>query len=131
MKMVSGKIVATVGLLALMAVAGNLAQAQHVTKPMAVEPRVNTEQLQATADRAAVRIQESIPERRAILDAVRTRNTEQARSLLLRNGFTGKQLEGARIELNDNTGGKGNVEKIKIVIRVSCCPMSIVITLSF
>jgi hypothetical protein len=131
MKKVSGKIVATVGLLALMAVAGNLAQAQHVTKPMAVEPRVNTEQLQATADRAAVRIQESIPERRAILDAVRTRNTEQARSLLLRNGFTSKQLEGARIELNDNTGGKGNVEKIKIVIRVSCCPMSIVITISF
>jgi hypothetical protein len=131
MKMVSGKIVATVGLLALMAAAGTLAQAQHVTKPEAMEPRVNTEQLQATADRAAARIQESTPERRAILDAVRTRNTDQAHSLLLRNGFTGKQLEGARIELNDNTGGKGNVEKIKIVIRVSCCPPSIVITIRF
>ena len=129
--MVSGKIVATVGLLALMAVAGNLAQAQRNTKPMAVEPRVNTEQLQATADRAAAGIQASTNEKTALIKAVRARNTEEAKSLLLRNGFTGKQLEGARIELNDNTGGKGNVEKIKIVIRVSCCPMSIEINISF
>jgi len=135
MKMASGKIVATLGLLALMTVACNFAQAQGKVKPgstpVAVEPQANTAQLQATADQAAARIQASPAEKDALIKAVRANNTEELRSLLLKNGFTPGQLGAIKINPKDTTGGHGApAQKIKITIRVSCCPLTITITLS-
>ena len=50
-----------------------------------------TAQLQATADRAKESIMVSSAEKQALLKAVRSNNTEEAKSLLLKNGFTEKQ----------------------------------------
>jgi hypothetical protein len=133
MKKVAGRIVATVGLLAMMAVGGNFAQAQKTVKPS--EPvavaQPETAQLQATANKAAARIQASATEKTALINAVRANNTDQMRSVLLRNGFTPKQIEAIKITPKDTTGGHGAAEKISVTIRISCCPMNITITISF
>jgi hypothetical protein len=134
MKILSGKLVATSGLLALLAIAGNFAQAQMTAKPssqpMAMAP-ADTAQLQATSDKAAAKIEATASDKKLLLEAVRTNNIEQIRAVLLRNGFSPKQIEAIKITPKDTTGGHGAPEKIKITIRVSCCPMNITITISF
>ncbi|MGA3264631.1 MAG: hypothetical protein ABSC47_11375 [Terracidiphilus sp.] len=141
MKIASGKVIATVVLLAMMAAGGNLARAQKPTKPnsepVAGSATVETPdvaQLQATADKAAASIQSSAAEKRVLLKAVRSNNTEEAKSVLLKNGFTARQLKGAEIALKDDTGGStgggGAPEEFNITIRVDCCPLVITITIS-
>jgi hypothetical protein len=131
MKMASGKIVATFGLLALMAVTCNLAQAQRTSK--AVVGQVDSsmdvvQKLQATADQAMAKINASTAEKAAMIKAVRTKNTDQTRAILLMNGFTPKQLEGAKIETIDRSTTVHLGESIKI--SVSCCPPTITITIT-
>ena len=36
-----------------------------------------------------------------------------------------------KIVLNDNTGGRGPAEKIKVEISPDCCPLALVITITF
>jgi hypothetical protein len=141
MKTASRRIAVTLALLALMAAGVNFAKAQKAGKPnsqpvegRATEAPRDMEQLQATADRAADRIQASPSEKRELVEVVRTRNVDRATLILRKAGFTSKQLEEAKIEFSDNTGGGsggGTLEKVKVTIRVSCCPMSITITISF
>lgn len=141
MKKASRKIVVTLALLGLLAAGSNFAQAQKTTKPSSQPVAGSTPtamqdvaRLQATADQAASRIQASPSDKSALIDVVRTKNIDRASALLLKNGFTSKQLEGARIELVDHTGGGSGgaaMSKVKVTIRVSCCPMSITITISF
>jgi len=93
-----------------------------------------TAQLQSTADEAAARIQASSSDKSALVEVVRTKNVDRASALLLQNGFSSKQLEGARIELVDKTGGGGGggaASRVKVTIRVDCCPLVITITISF
>jgi hypothetical protein len=151
MKMASRTIVATLALITMMAAGGNFAQAQKKATPNS-EPTAdrvqvetpNVAKLQATADKAKASIQESTSEKQELVKAVRSKNEEQAKSLLLRNGFTEKQLEDARIELVDKTGGiggnggtggaggnaTGGARDITITIHVECCPFLITITIS-
>jgi hypothetical protein len=71
---------------------------------------------------------------KAMANAAQTKNTNMAKTILVRNGFTAKQLEGATIEFkNSGQGGSGggSQEKTDIRIEVSCCPLRIVITISF
>jgi hypothetical protein len=97
-----------------------------------------TAQLQATADKAKESIEASSAEKQALIKAVRSNNTEEAKSLLLRNGFTEKQLESAGIVLVDKFGGFGGaggnasggaIDKVKVTIHVECCPLVITITI--
>ncbi len=134
MKMVNGKFIATIGLLALVTVGGCFAQTQKPVKQGSVPvaaASMDTAQLQATADKAATKIQASAADKKLLIEAVRANNVEQMRTILLRNGFSPKQIEAIKITPKDTTGGGGAAEKIKITIRVSCCPMSITITIQF
>ena len=79
-------------------------------------------QLQRTAAEAQARIQASDSEKKAITAAIQSKNTEEAKSVLLKAGFTPKQLEGATIVMKDETGGKGTAERIKVRIEVTVLP---------
>lgn len=151
MKIASRNIVTTLALLGLMAAGGNFAKAQKTAKPSGQPVATasgtssttpNVEQLQATADQAASRIQASPSDKSELVEVVRTKNVDRASDLLLQNGFTSKQLEGAKFEFVDKTGGAGGAggagggnggtaSKVKVTIRVSCCPMNITIIISF
>jgi hypothetical protein len=89
-----------------------------------------TAQLQDAADRAKASIQASPSEKQALLKAVRSNNAEEAKAILLRNGFTEKQLEGVSFSFEDTTGGKGNVESFSWEITIKCCPLEITIKIS-
>ena len=142
MKIASRTMVATLAFVAVMAAAGNMVRAQVSTKPpqsgamasSATAASPNVAQLQATADQTASKIQASSSSMSALVSAVRTKNVDRASALLLQNGFTAKQLQGAKIELVDKTGGSGGggtASKIKVTITVKCCPASITITVSW
>jgi len=140
MKKAFGTIIATFGLLAVLAIAGGAINAQTsgrqataapATAGMAAAPKLQTAEVQATADKAKAKIGSSSSERKALLSAVQAKSEDQAKSVLLRNGFTAQQLEGAKIVLNDKTGGKGTAEAIIIRIDADCCPLRITITISF
>ncbi len=126
-------IVATLALVAMLTAGGNLALAQSTAKKGGVVPgpTLDKVELQTTADRASARIQTSDADKKELLACVQSKNTEQTKALLLRNGFTAKQLEGAMFEFQDNTGGKGTPQNIKITIGATCCPPKIVIVIRF
>ena len=138
----SRNIVATLALLTMMAAGGNLAWAQSTAKqssaPVAkadkidaisIKQKADTVQLQTSAGQATGRIQASTADKKALVDSVRSKNQDTVKAVLLRSGFTTKQIEGATLELNDNTGGQGGAEGIKITITASCCPPRIVIVI--
>jgi hypothetical protein len=139
MKNASLRIVVTLALLIMMAAAGNIAWTQVSTKPpsrvvasSATVAAPNVAQLQAAADKSSAKIQASSSDKQSLVRAVRTKNTDAASTLLLKNGFTAQQLQGAKIELIDHTGGgSGPAEKIKITITVKCCPPNITIIIAF
>ncbi len=136
MKSVSRNIVASLALLTMMAAGSGFAIAQTSPKETAVKqtapaPALNKVELQSTADKAATRIQASDSDKKELLAASRAKNTDQARTLLLKNGFTAKQLEGAKIDFKDSTGGSANAMKVKVTISASCCPATITITIKF
>jgi hypothetical protein len=130
-------IVATLALLTMMAAGGNLAWAQSAAKqssaPVAKSDKeiseITVTRLQTSASQATGRIQASTAANKALVDAVRSKNQDTVKAVLLSNGFTDEQIKGATLELNDNTGGKGGAEGIKITITASCCPPRIVIVI--
>lgn len=134
----SGNIVATLALLTMMAAGGNLAWAQSTAKqssaPVAKSDKeiseITVTRLQTSARQATGRILASPADNKALVDAVRSKNQDTVKAVLQRDGFTAGQIEGATLELNDNTGGKGGAEGIKITITASCCPPRIVIVIS-
>lgn len=60
--------------------------------------------------------------------AAKSSDTAAAKQLLIKNGLTAPQLEGARIMVKDETGG---AQARKVTIEISCCPLTIVITIRF
>ena len=138
MKTASRTIAVTLAVFCMMAAGIHFLNAQTSVKPpsQAVTGRAtatspNVAQLQATADKSSTSIQASTTDKQALVRAVRTKNTDAASTLLLKNGFTAAQLQGAKIVLVDNTGGgSGPAEKIKITITVKCCPLNITIIIS-
>jgi len=138
----SRRIAVTVALFCLVAAGISFMKAQTSVKPPSQQATAssakpappNVAQLQSTADEAAARIQASSSDKSALVEVVRTKNVDRASALLLQNGSSSKQLEGARIELVDKTGGGGGggaASRVKVTIRVDCCPLVITITISF
>ena len=140
----SGKIITLLGLLIVIAAGSNVALAQSASTPsstpvakadkveaISIKQKADTVQLQTSAGQATGRIQASTADKKALVDSVRSKNQDTVKAVLLRNGFTAEQVKDAKIVLNDHTGGKGGAEGIKITIAGSCCPATIVITLSF
>jgi hypothetical protein len=144
----SRRIAVTVALFCLVAAGISFMKAQTSVKPPSQQATAssakpappNVAQLQSTADEAAARIQASPSDKSALISVVRTKNVDRASDLLLQNGFTSKQLEGAKFEFLDKTGGAGGAggagggnggtaSKTKVTIRVDCCPLVITITI--
>ena len=71
------------------------------------------------------------PDAMEMVRAVRGKNVDLAKRVLLRNGFTTDQLDGADIVLEDKTGGgqMGSESRFTITIEASCCPVKVVITI--
>jgi Flp pilus assembly protein TadB len=138
MKIFLKRSIATLVLLIPMAAGCTLALAQTATKTQTATKQsaaptatVSAADLKATSVKAEASIRESPTVSRAILDAVREKNTDKAKAILLKNGFTAKQLQGATIDFKDNTGSQGSAMKVKVSISASCCPATITITISF
>jgi hypothetical protein len=137
MKNASRTIAVSLAVFCMMAAGIHFMNAQTSVKPPSDQATSNVKtappnvaQLQATAEKSSASIQASSTDKQAMVRAVRTKNTDIASTVLLRNGFTAKQLQGAKIELVDKTGGGGSADKTKITIRVDCCPLVITITIS-
>lgn len=85
-----------------------------------------------SAAEAEARINASEREMAAMAAAAKSRNVAQARSILLRNGFTPDQLEGVPIRFDHSGGGGGGAERIKsIEIKFKCCPPELIIIIKF
>ena len=81
--------------------------------------------LQKKATEAQARIQVNKDDRVKLVRAVKINEVSLAEEVLLRNGFTAKDLENAKIILRTGGGKKGENE---ITISASCCdPKEIVI----
>ena len=74
--------------------------------------------LQKKAAAAQARIQANNDDRDALMRAVKTNEVPLAKEVLLRNGFTAKDLENAKITLR--TGG-GKKSQDEIEISATCC----------
>ena len=74
--------------------------------------------LQKKAREAQARIRGNEGDSDQLKRAVKTNEVALAREVLLRNGFTAKDLENAKISLRTG-GGKGGEDKIEI--SVTCC----------
>ena len=59
-------------------------------------------------------------------DAAKANDGESAKKLLQMSGLTAQQLEGAKILVKDETGGKAAT---RITITITCCPLTITITI--
>lgn len=101
--------------------------------PMAVSAPMAERQAQIAAKAAQSRIRVSPSEVQAVIKAVRTGNKDAARKILIQNGFSEKQLAGAEIVLDDQTGGaNGNVEqRVVVTITVRCCPLTVRLVIAF
>ena len=136
MKTASRTTAVTLAVFCMMAAGVNFVNAQTSVKPpntqqsasRATPTSPNLATYQATGVKTAAKIQASSTDNQAMVKAVRTKNIDAASALLLKNGFTSAQLQGAKIEFADNTGGTAG--KFKITIRVDCCPLVITITIS-
>ena len=93
--------------------------------------REDKKQFYASSDQASARIQASEIQGRALLAGVRSNNTDQVRAVLLRNGLTEQQLDGARFVLHDETGGHGLPGRVKVRLSPDCCPLTLIITITF
>jgi hypothetical protein len=74
--------------------------------------------LQKKATQAQARIHANKDDRNALMQAIKTNEVVLAKQVLLRNGFTAKDLENAKITLRTG-GGKGDENEIEI--SATCC----------
>jgi hypothetical protein len=74
--------------------------------------------LQKKATEAQARIHANKDDRDEMMRAVKTNEIALAKEVLLRNGFTGEDLENAKITLRTG-GGKGGEDEIEI--SATCC----------
>ena len=83
-----------------------------------VPSRDDAASLQKKANEAQARIRGNESDSDQLKKAVKTNEVALAKEILVRNGFTAKDLEKAKISLRTG-GGKGGEDKIEI--SVTCC----------
>ncbi|HWE46982.1 MAG TPA: hypothetical protein VG407_13235 [Caulobacteraceae bacterium] len=96
--------------------------------------QVDRARLQRTTATAEARINRSAPEKRALAEAVRSKNNEQVRAVLIRNGMTAGDLKGVDLRYQETgaPGHPGELRSIKrVTIRAGCCPPWLTITIYF
>ena len=122
MKLLRGttlSIVATLGLLAVPAAAHAQMTSGEKNSPVAdAASRDDAAALQKKANEAQARIHANKDDRDELKRAVKLNEAGSAKEVLLRNGFTPKDLENAKITLRTG-GGKGGEDEIEI--SATCC----------
>lgn len=103
--------------LSLMAIS-TPAQAQVTPSPTVVETSADAAAFQKKAAAAQARICANQNDLDLLKRAIKLNEVSQARSVLLRTGFTAEDLENAKITLW--TGG-GNKDQAEIEISATCC----------
>jgi hypothetical protein len=114
-------VVALVGLLAVPATARAQVTAGEQNPHFA---DTDAASLQEKATQAQSQIHANKDDRDQLVRAVKTNEVVLAKEVLLRHGFTAKDLENAKITLRTG-GGKGSKDEIEI--SASCCPKEITI----
>jgi len=106
------------------------ARAAEETKRAAEPTKAEIAKRQATADKAAAKIQANESDLDRLVKAVKAKNEREAKAILAKNGFDAAD---AKVAMRDDTGGKKATaaRKIKIVIKVTCCPPGVTITIIF
>lgn len=84
----------------------------------AQSPKADAASFQKKAAEAQARIQANENDRDLLKRAVKVNEVASAKQVLLRNGFTAKDLENAKIILKTG-GGKGGKDEIEIT--ATCC----------
>jgi len=111
-------ILAPIGLLAVPATARAQVTTGEQNPHLAdTSSRVDAASLQKKATQAQARIHANKDDRDQLMRAVKLNEVALAKQVLLRNGFTAKDLENAKITLRTG-GGKGEDE---IEISATCC----------
>jgi hypothetical protein len=114
-----GSIIAFLSVAAFTAEAPAQGNSNQGSSPTAASPSsADAESLEKKATEAQARIRANPDESDQMKRAVKINEVPQAREILLRNGFTAKDLENAKISLRTG-GGKGGEDTIEI--SVTCC----------
>ena len=112
-------ILASLGLMVVPATAPAQVTSGEQTPHFADTPsRADAASLQKKATQAQARIHANKDDRDELMRAVKTNEVASAKQVLLRNGFTAKDLENAKITLRTG-GGKGGEDEIEI--SATCC----------
>ena len=104
-----------------MALPANVSAQVHADAPS----RAEAVSLQKKASEAQARIRENEGDRNQLKRAVKTNEVALAKEILVKNGFTAKDLENAKIHLRTG-GGKGGEDQIEIFV-ICCDPKEITI----
>ncbi|HEY3814177.1 MAG TPA: hypothetical protein VGL66_13210 [Caulobacteraceae bacterium] len=102
--------------------------------PVPMQNQMQQARMERAATAAEARINKSQQEKNALADAVRGKNNEQVRAILLRNGMTNADLKGVTLRYAEqgSPGHGGERMAIKrVTIRGGCCPPWIEITIYF
>jgi hypothetical protein len=114
-----GSIIALLSVAAVSAEAPAQGNSNQGSSPAAASPSsADAESLEKKATEAQARIRANPDESDQMKRAVKINEVPLAKEILLRNGFTAKDLENAKISLRTG-GGKGGEDTIEI--SVTCC----------
>jgi hypothetical protein len=112
-------LLASLGLIALATMIPAQVTTGEKNSPVADAPSTNdAAALQKKAKEAQARIHENQDDRDQLKRAVKLNEVGSAKEVLLRNGFTAKDLENAKITLRTG-GGKGGEDELEI--SATCC----------
>jgi hypothetical protein len=112
-------ILAALGLLAIRETMSAQVTSGEKNSPVAEAPSTNdAAALRKKANEAQARIHGNKDDRDQLKRAVKLNEVGSAKEVLLRNGFTAKDLENAKITLRTG-GGKGSGDELEI--SVTCC----------
>ncbi len=112
-------ILASLSLLALSATAWTqVTSGQNINQATDAPSSTDAASLQKKAAEVQVRVNANNDDRDQLKKAIKLNEVAQAKEILLRNGFTAKDLENAKITLRTG-GGKGGKDEIEI--SATCC----------
>ena len=112
-------ILASLSLLALSATAWTqVTSGQNINQATDASSSTDAASLQKKAAEVQVRVNANKDDRDQLKKAIKLNEVAQAKEILLRNGFTAKDLDNAKITLRTG-GGKGGEDEIEI--SATCC----------
>ena len=112
-------ILASLSLLALSATAWTqVTSGQNINQASDAPSSTDAASLQKKAAEVQVRVNANKDDRGQLKKAIKLNEVAQAKEILLRNGFTAKDLDNAKITLRTG-GGKGGEDEIEI--SATCC----------